>query len=589
MGDSIMRTARWFFLIATSIIFLVILSAPRLQAFTQRGGNLGTGNYVPMGHEWITRLAGLEVIGGDPLPPDPDDPRNKPSWGTKGRAKNADVSSAKDEVTRIKASPTDENEYKSTYDAVLSAIVGQRWVDIGGFNVSKSKLDPIVNCWDGVAQQPAEVQYDHFMRRFDDADGKGGVNAATKSQRRFVDYFVAAATAPPARMVVYDGGGTSATTEVDRNYFLFGRAVHLFQDSFSPEHTVRLSKDMYESVRQVKSYLCALGSEQHSHSSPAPGDIIWIAGTAYKTGWSSYKASFMKTLPLVATEGSRDLWAAFIRTMATAAESREAIARTEANTLVANWLNFNADETLAWYDDEGHRDDTYVLGSQQSGVGRKQAICVNALPHAPSDRQADMVAQLVKDQRKCIFNIEPVAGYEDLFDPALHIAYNWQWAHALYQTPPSDWSIPTRPADKGTKMNIKSAANNQCLTAPEGLRNGSIVHAAAGQPLELIFVGDTDPFGPVERSGHLRARFAPKLFVSYESKSRKMKLWDGTNESRYKIDRVGDGVVYSIFNFAKKEYFWLDGDVPTLNAKGKPANQNAQWTWGAPGTLNCSR
>jgi hypothetical protein len=47
-----------------------------------------------------------------------------------------------------------------------------------------------------VAQEPADIQYDHFMRRYDDAGGPGGVHAAKTSQQRFVAYFVAAATAP---------------------------------------------------------------------------------------------------------------------------------------------------------------------------------------------------------------------------------------------------------------------------------------------------------------------------------------------------------------------------------------------------------
>ncbi len=29
------------------------------------------------------------------------------------------------------------------------------------------------NCFDAVAQEPAEVQYDHFMRRYDEVGGQG--------------------------------------------------------------------------------------------------------------------------------------------------------------------------------------------------------------------------------------------------------------------------------------------------------------------------------------------------------------------------------------------------------------------------------
>lgn len=45
-------------------------------AFTQKGAGTIIANGVPMGHEWITRLSVLELIGGDPImQPDPNDPR----------------------------------------------------------------------------------------------------------------------------------------------------------------------------------------------------------------------------------------------------------------------------------------------------------------------------------------------------------------------------------------------------------------------------------------------------------------------------------------------------------------------------------
>src|SRR5262249_33045430 len=135
--------------------------------------------------------------------------------------------------------------------------------------------------------------------------GDGGVNAAKQSQQRFISYFIAAAMAPPTAILVSDGGGTSTQYTVDRNYFLMGRAAHLFEDSFSLEHTIRLPADNYVTVRQVKSYLCALGSEQHTHSTPTTfnynsGDVIWNSGTNLGLGWGSYIPSNMKTNALVA-------------------------------------------------------------------------------------------------------------------------------------------------------------------------------------------------------------------------------------------------------------------------------------------------
>ncbi len=107
--------------------------------------------------------------------------------------------------------------------------------------------------------------------------------------------------------------GFAVDATVDLNYFLFGRAVHLFQDAFSSEHIVRIPEDNYERIREVKSYLCTAGCEQHSHSQDAvidftSGDVIWKVGTRSKVGWENYKTSNMKPDPLVALEATKDLW-----------------------------------------------------------------------------------------------------------------------------------------------------------------------------------------------------------------------------------------------------------------------------------------
>jgi hypothetical protein len=96
-----------------------------------------------------------------------------------------------------------------------------------------------------------------------------------------------------------------------------------------------------EKVLAVKSYLCASGAEQHSHSNSAvlnytSGDVVWLPGTRFLPGWSSYKPSFMKTPALVATEASKDLWAAFIRTMGTPSAARAAGMTTAKHATIAS-------------------------------------------------------------------------------------------------------------------------------------------------------------------------------------------------------------------------------------------------------------
>ena len=91
-------------------------------AFTQSGAGVVLGNGIPMGHEWLTRLAALELTGGDPImPADPQDPRR--NW-TQGRAKNLDLSGASTqaELARLRALPYPDQRYQSTYQFVFDAI-----------------------------------------------------------------------------------------------------------------------------------------------------------------------------------------------------------------------------------------------------------------------------------------------------------------------------------------------------------------------------------------------------------------------------------------------------------------------------------
>jgi len=452
--------------ILISTAFLLFLGSDSSRAFTQAGLGVGFANLVPMGHEWVTRMAAIELLGYAPpkVPdvPDPKDPRK--SW-KQGLAKNTDLSApgAQAEVRRLKGQPWNDRAYASRYKAVYDAIVGERWVDLAGYNALTSR-----ECWDAVAQEPAELQYDHFMRRYDDRGAAGGVTAAKGSQQRFIEYFVRAAMAPPTIMSVYDGGAMgSQAVQVDRNYFLFGRAVHLFEDSFSSEHTVRIPADNYTRVRQVKSYLCAAGSEQHTHSQAAildysSGDVIWNPGTQIDPSWNSYKASNMKPTALVATEATKDLWAAFIRTMGTPMAQRAAVARAEATTLVSNWLSYDEAEMLGWYDTASHRDATYVLAPGQSGPGRTVQACMKGLD-VGTDDQLKYVRQLEASQRKCLYNAIPWVGYSDLFDPSIHTWFVWRWRNGTGKLldPPARWKIPNLPADSGVRVRTKSAANGQ--------------------------------------------------------------------------------------------------------------------------------
>lgn len=461
---------------ALAVLLAAALPAiPPAFAFTQHV----PPRIAPAGHEWITRLAAVELLlGRDPVEGvDPKDPRR--TW-TKGLAKNLDLSGSRvgDEVARIKRTPT--TEMKAGFDLVLDAIIGQRWVDIGGFNGSNEKfLRPTgPDCHDHVTQLPSDVQYDHFMRRHDDYGGAGGVRAAQESKQRFVDYFVAAATAPSDTIRVWDGGTAPANMDVNRNYFLFGRALHLLQDSFSPEHAVRIEEDGFESVRQVKGYLCTAGAEHHIRYSGFPPwhdlDIIWIDHVARQP--THRRPSNIRVPALVATEATKDAWAAFIRTMAVfdiPPGSRASAARAEATRVAEAWMAL-APDAERWYDQEGRRDATYVLAEGQTGKGRTVTACMQSLvdkKQASSLDQRAEVAKIEATRRYCIFNIVSRTGYSDLFDPSLRLPYHWEWKQIAWLEPPTGYVIPDRGAGTGTPVMLRNAATFAHLTAD---RNGRL-------------------------------------------------------------------------------------------------------------------
>ena len=537
-------------------------------AFTQIGGS----GAIPMGHEWLTRTSALELLQADHIiPADPQDPRQ--SW-TQGLAKNLDLSDAQNEVSRLKSISKSNSLYEPRYQYIFSAIIGERWVDTAGFNVTKSTIGKI-DCFSAVAQEPADLQQDHFMRRYDDIGSQGGVDAARRAQQRFINHFVNAAMADTKSMKAWDGGGYSTLEKVDHNYFLFGRAVHLFQDSFSPEHTVRLPEDNYETVRQVKAYLCSEGAEQHTHDTQAAlnfssGDVIWNPNTRLESGWSTYKVSSMKPVALVAMEASKDLWAAFIRTIATPIAEREAVARAEAEELVDNWLSFDEQEMLGWYDHEEHRDHTYVLAAGQNGFGMTQFECMTGLGIASGD-QAARVAELDQQREQCLANVKAVAGYSDLNDPYMDIPFNWEWTSLTWQTPSSNWQIPQLQANTGTDVVIKNSVNGAPLTASDGLQHNAYIYSESGAPIEFTLVGDRN------QGAYFRAREDADLFLSYQAASGAAKLYNSPNQAAYKVKPVG--VLWSIENTYWNDFLWFNSwwDMPYLTGTGNPNKAHSRW------------
>lgn len=413
-----------------ALFLIALLGAGPVSAFTQGAGILGTGG-TPQGHEWLTMRSAMEVLG-DESGTQPSDPRTKPLPDGKPfpRAQNAGLPG--DLITAFKRQTVTDRTYGSKYKKVYDAIVGQRWVDIGGVNVAKAQVASI-NCFDAVPQLPNDIQQDHFMRERAQSGGQGAVQAIEDSTRRFVRYFVAAATAPEGTLKAWDGGGYSVKIDVDRNYFLFGRAIHLLQDSFSSDHSVRELEDGYKRVRGIKTYLCTLHSDQHGKTKPFAidfsvdyakvGDVIWLSR---RNDWTPAN---VKLNALASVEAMKDAWAAIIRTLALPVAEREAAARAEAERIAGTWLSFDAKQIVERYDGpDAPRIPTYVSD---------QVACDRTIG-GPNHMQ-----QTAANRKTCIWNMIAIDGTTER-DTSMHMYYRWNWKSSVrFEKPPEDFD-PTR-------------------------------------------------------------------------------------------------------------------------------------------------
>jgi hypothetical protein len=119
------------------------------------------------------------------------------------------------------------------------------------------------------------------------------------------------------------------------------------------------------------------------------GDVIWKnrVDSRLNPAWGAYKASNMRPVALVAAQGTKDLWAAFIRSMGAPMNQRAAVARAEANILVAHWLSYDEKEMLTWYDDVRPIATRPTSGPQgQTGKGKIQAQCMAGLDVGTTDQ-----------------------------------------------------------------------------------------------------------------------------------------------------------------------------------------------------------
>jgi hypothetical protein len=565
------RKTLWL-LIAAALGLVALTARPKpVAGFTQSGAAVSGGAVFPVGHEWLIRMAALELLGDASIASDPADPRKQ--W-TRGLAKDLNLAGAKAEVARLQRDLKDDERYRATYGAVYAAIIGERWVDLGGFNFAKEKGSKI-DCLDYVTQQPAELQADHFLRRHDDAGAAGGLAALKRGRARFIERFFAAAIAPRGVITVWDGGAERAQLTVDRNYFLLGTAMHGLQDSFSSEHTVRLAEDNFERVRQVKSYLCTPGSEQHTQDNLkvldySSGDVIWTEGSRLDAGWDSFKASNLKPTALVAAEATKDVWAAFIRVMATSEMGRGAAALVEAQRLADRWLRYDEREVLGWYETPAHRGAFFVLDpARQEAGGQPVATCMRNLGVKDGD-QLRRAREIEANRRTCLYNVAASEGFSDAADAALEMPYQWKWKPGGWKLPPPSWQ-PAPGTPPQVRLILRNAQTGSAVVdsaAGQGDEAKHWLHCKKGEPLQWILVGGGEGV-------FLRLADRPRFFA-YRDDQRVLQLYKTSDDAAFRIEPLPGGKV-ALYNLRYKEYVGLDAETLHVIAVGKADRPSAQW------------
>jgi hypothetical protein len=294
-GSFMMRWRRLGLSVLAGTAAVVASHNHEAEAFSQ------SSPVTPPGHERIT-VKGAEMSGLAQL---------NPEGSEIGYANNC-IDSACD-------------THSTNSDRVWSAVIGQRWTDLMGFyKVEQSK------CFDAVAQNNEDVQYDHFLRKTrDDKFGAGASNAYQGSVARFKWLFLQAVAADDSLILAQDGGGTQLTVHVKKAYFMFGRAVHILEDSFSPEHVTRDPKTGM--ILDVLSYTTTPDASYHTHDSP-----FWGKKTDADVIFTNGYGGTLNAPAVMAVSAMSDLWNAFEQAHARPTDTNNAT--TQLNAFVSKWF-----------------------------------------------------------------------------------------------------------------------------------------------------------------------------------------------------------------------------------------------------------
>jgi len=188
-----------------------------------------------------------------------------------------------------------------------SAVMGNRWTDLGGYRIETSDA-----CFQATMQDSDDVQYSHALRRRGDI-GPSGVRRTHDGTVAFIqNRFMQAVREPEGAMSFRDGGVSERIYKANAPYFILGIALHALQDSFSEEHTVR-SADWHK-VRDYKTYVGTPGATSHAKHKTSPDkfhELIKPTATNGDFVFASDSSSVLKPSAQHAVLASSDLMSAF--------------------------------------------------------------------------------------------------------------------------------------------------------------------------------------------------------------------------------------------------------------------------------------
>lgn len=114
--------------------------------------------------------------------------------------------------------------------------------------------------------------------------------------------------------------------------------------------------------------------------------------------------------------------------------------------------------------------------------------------------------------------------------------------------------------------------NGHYMTAPDGIKNDSLIYCRKGTPLRFEVHGTFDHC--VMRL-HDNGTNTP-LYLNYRNLTGAVKLYSDSSDAHFVLKPIGNET-YKIYSIDQKQYMWLSGDEPYITAAGEAAAGPNYW------------